>query len=161
MRRRYVLFGASQGFSSMVLLGLFAVLSLLTLISGARVFRLVEGNADAAYIDRTAVSYLAGKVRHAGRAGGVDIDGEGAVLSLHEEVSGGAYCTYIYSGAEGIMEYYAEASRPFNPALGQTVIEGASFTGSLSGDLLRIKIQGAGREAELCLYLPAQRGGAG
>ena len=142
------------------LIGLFVLMSALVLAAGARVFRFVQNSAEENYVARTAVSYLAGKVRAEKTAGGISlstVEGE-TVLTLASKMEGEEYHTYLYNSEEGIAEYYGLADRAFDPGLGQTVIQNAAFDATLTGGLLHLSVSSGEATGGISLYLETEGG---
>ena len=61
--------GALRGVFIFALLAAFALLALVVVVVGARSYRTINATAEHAYISRTGLSYLIGKVRGADEAG--------------------------------------------------------------------------------------------
>lgn len=154
---------AASGAFVFLLLAGFALLSMLVVAVGAEVYRTVEKQAEENYDARTALSYVAGKVRSCDAASAVSVatlDGE-PVLQLCEEIEGVPYCTYIYWYQGGLQEYFGAAARAFNPAFGETIVPAAGFEAQLGDDgLLHVCVTDArGGAHSLTLYLQSTGGG--
>jgi hypothetical protein len=156
--------GEVRGVFIFALLAAFALLSLVVVVVGARSYRMINAIAEQAYVSRTGMSYLIGKVRGADAAGALVIRDESgiSVLVLGQEIEQERYNTYI-SCAEGeVREYFARADLEFSPDYGELIFAANSLTFSLQDNLLAIKIIDVGNqthEQSLCL-LAAKEGGA-
>jgi hypothetical protein len=146
------------------LLAAFALLSLLVVIIGARSYQGINSTAEQAFLSRTGMSYLVGKVRGADSAGQIEIrkEGELTVLTLGQELEGEKYLTYIYCDGAQVREYFAQADVAFSPDYGEKIFDASGLTFSLEGGLLQISIVDAsGKTHAGAVYLhAAKEGGA-
>ena len=124
------------------LLSAFALLSLVVVIVGAKSYRMINSMAEEAFVSRTGMSYLAGKVRAADEAGQLQIREEDGtqVLELGQEIDGERYFTYIYCLDNEVREYFARADLAFAPEYGEKIFEASGLSLSLAGGLLTIEI---------------------
>lgn len=122
-------FGAFAGFMVWLLIGLFAIMSMFCVIGGAEVYRGAVKNADVNANLRTAVSYVAGKVRAWDKRGAVAIQPweQGKALALTEEIDGEEYTTCIYGWDGGIWEIFAPSGSVFSPEDGQRIADGEAL----------------------------------
>ncbi len=90
--------GEVRGVFIFALLAAFALLSLVVVLVGARSYRMIDASAEQAFVSRTGLSYLIGKVRGADAADQLEIRGEAdvSVLVLGQQIEGERYNTYIY-----------------------------------------------------------------
>ncbi len=155
--------GAVRGMFMFVLLAAFAVLSVIVVLVGARVYRAVDARGSDNYATRTALSYIAGKVRAsdaAGQIATVNLDGAEA-LALSADYDGTVYVTYIYAYEGRLMEYFGREGKEFSLSHGETIGEAGGFASELSDGLLLVSILSAeGRTETLKLYLQSGEGGA-
>ena len=102
-----------DGLLILLLFGVFAVSILAVLLSGAGVYRRLAERDDRSYDRRTAVQYVATRVRQADQAGGVSVRTfEGCpALILSEEIEGELYETRIYHYDGYIRELFVSAGR--------------------------------------------------
>jgi len=119
-------FGAFAGLMVWLLIGLFAVMCMFCVVAGAEVYRGAVKNAETNADLRTAVSYVAGKVRAWDRQGAVAIEpwAQGNALMLTEEIDGEEYTTCIYGWDGGIWEIFAPSDASFEPEGGQRIAGG-------------------------------------
>jgi hypothetical protein len=154
--------GEMRGAFVFALLATFALLSLVVVIVGARSYRMINATAEQAFVSRTGMSYLIGKVRGADEAGQVEIRQESdlSVLTLGQSIDGEAYHTYIYCDGTAVREYFARADLPFSPDFGEKIFDATSLTFSLDKNLLNIEIVDlAGKTHESALYLQTAKEG--
>ena len=154
--------GGLRGAFIFALLAAFALLSLIVVIVGARSYRMINAIAEQAYVSRTGMSYLIGKVRGADAAGALEIRNESgiSVLVLGQEIEQERYNTYIYCAENEVREYFARADLPFSPDYGELIFAANSLTLSLQNDLLAIEILDAGNQLHATtLYLQAAKEG--
>lgn len=154
--------GEMRGAFVFALLAAFALLSLIVVVVGARSYRMINATAEQAFVSRTGMSYLIGKVRGADEAGQIELlEEQGvAVLALGQTIDSEAYRTYIYCDGVAVREYFARADLPFSPDYGEKIFDATSLTFMLEGDLLRIEIVDAGGKThESALYLQAAKEG--
>ena len=153
-----------RGIFIFALLAAFAMLSLIVVIIGARSYRGINVTAEQAFLSRTGMSYLVGKVRGADAAGQIEIRKEGdlSVLALGQELEGKRYLTYIYCDGTQVREYFSRADVAFSADYGGKIFEASGLTFSLDQGLLQISIVDAGGNThEGAVYLhAATEGGA-
>lgn len=141
---------------ALALFCLFAVMALLVLSSGIRTYRGIEESMQSHYDQRTALSYIASKVRHYDAAGSVsvgDFGGENA-LCLREEIDGYEFCTWIYEYDGQIYELFTEPECELTPDCGEAILSADSLEFEREGDLIYVQCTGVdGAKAELCLAL--------
>ena len=135
-----------RGIFIFALLAAFALLSLAVVIVGARSYRGINATAEQAFLSRTGMSYLVGKVRGADAAGQIEIRKEGdlTVLTFGQELDGEKYLTYIYCDGTKVCEYFARADAAFSPDYGEKIFDASGLTFSLEKGLLQISIVDAG-----------------
>ena len=151
-----------RGVFLFALLAAFALLSLVVVIVGARSYRGINATAEQAFLSRTGMSYLVGKVRGADAAGQIEIRKQGdlTVLALGQALNGERYFTYIYCDGTKVREYFARADAAFSPDYGEKIFDASSLTFSLEEGLLQISIVDAGGNThEGAVYLRAEKEG--
>lgn len=153
---------ALQGGFTFALLSCFAVLSLLIVLLGANVYRSVETASGRNETARTALSYIAGKVRSFDAKDMIRVDAlpEGDVLVLGGLYGGVRYDTYIYESGGYLCECFARADRGLDKNLGDSLVESYGFSADLAdGDLtVSIKDQ-TGAVHSLTLLIRSEAGG--
>ena len=154
--------GEVRGVFIFALLAAFALLSLVVVVVGARSYRMINATAEQAFVSRTGMSYLVGKVRGADAAGQIVIREEGGmdVLTLGQTIDGARYVTYIYCDGTSVREYFARDDIAFSPDFGETIFDASNLTLSLDGGLLTIMIVDDGGEWHTSsVYLQAAKEG--
>jgi len=136
--------GAVHGMFMFMLLAAFALLSVIVVLVGARVYRSVDQRSGENYETRTALSYIAGKIRASDASGQVDtawiVDRE--VLVLSAEYDSITYVTYIYVHNGRLMEYFGRIDATFAPAYGDMIAKAQDFHCQLDDKLLSFSITG-------------------
>ena len=156
--------GPISGAFVFALLSAFAILSILIVLLGARVFRTVEDNAAMNQQTRTPLMYLANKVRSHDTGALVEVfDGpEGSVVSLGALYAGEQYNTYIFYSQGKLMEYFGKADAGFRPEFGEAMLDVSGFSAVLEGDLMALSVVSPdGVEHTLHLLLQGAGEGAG
>lgn len=158
MERRIDRTGGSalKGAYTFALIASFTVLSLLIVLAGAKVYRRVTQTAERNFTSRTALAYVANKVRGTDESGMVNVtelDG-GAALVLGAIYGGQRYDTAIYYDEGYLCECFYSADRGFDRKLGDRLVavNGLAFT--MENSLLSIEITDQdGLAHGLSLYL--------
>ncbi len=101
-----------------LLYGLFALLSLLLILIGARVYKRTVEHTEARGDVRASLSYVANKVGAADRVSLETRDGL-SVLVLTQEFDGDLFETCIYYTGGVLREWFAEVATPFLPKRGK------------------------------------------
>lgn len=127
---------------------LFALCLLLVLLTGARVYRGLVARGEESFARRTAVQYIATRVRQAETVAVEDFGGC-QTLVLGETVEGEAYLTRVYCYEGWLMELFCAQGSDLSPEDGERVLEAADAGFTWEGDLLRVRTGGQ----ELYLYL--------
>ena len=145
-----------EGLLVLLLFGVFAVSILSVLLSGAGVYRRLVERDDASYDRRTAIHYVATRVRQADRAGSVSVRSfEGCpALILSEEIEGEVYETRIYHYDGYLRELFVSAEGDFLPEDGEKVLPSGSFLVAAVEPGLQIRIlteDGCWQELRLAL----------
>ena len=151
-----------RGIFIFALLAAFALLSLAVVIVGARSYRGINATAEQAFLSRTGMSYLTGKVRGADAAGQLSILNEDGmdVLALGHTIGSERYVTYIYCDGTNVREYFARDDIAFSPDFGETIFSASHMALSLDNGLMTIEIvDNNGKTHTSSLYLQAAKEG--
>ena len=163
MERRTVQPGGSMGsVLNFALMALFAMLSILIVIAGAKVYQSVGEAEIRSHNTRTAIAYLTNKVRASDEAGMVSVEEHSgqSVLVLSGVYGQKKYNTYIYCRDGALCESFSAASSPFDPQLGEPIAEARELQLLLDGALLRIGIvETDGTAHSVRLHLSAEEAG--
>lgn len=150
-----------DGLLAFLLLAVFTVCVLSVLLTGADVYRRLTTRDRDAYDRRTAIQYVAAKVRQADRSASVSLTqfGDGDALVLTQDIDGQAYLTRIYCHEGWFRELFSSTSGEFFPSDGEKVLKATGLDLSLEDGLLTVAITDSqGSETALSLSL---RGGEG
>jgi len=152
--------GAVCSLVMFMLLAAFALLSMIAVLAGVRIYRVVEQRGLNNYETRTALSYIAGKVRAADTLNQIRVirfdDTEALVLTA--EYADTAYETVIYVYDGHLREFFSRTDAAFSPAHGEIIAEAQSFRCRIDGKLLTINITRADATTEETLTLFLQSG---
>lgn len=126
---------------SLLVFALFTLCLLLTVLTGARVYRQIVSDTQGGSDKRTKLQYLSTKVRQGqdislGDFGGCD------ALILRETIDGENYVTYVYCHGGWLRELFCAEGASLSPEDGETVIRADSLTFLLENDLLTAQLDG-------------------
>ncbi len=147
----------------LLLFCIFAGSVLLVLLIGARDYQRLTERDQRGFDQRTAVQYLASRVRAADRARGVAVgpfDGENQeqTLFLYETVDGERYCTRVYCYDGYLRELFAGEEDSFSPEDGEKILKAQQLKLNMTDHVLALSITaGDGTEQELSLTLRSGR----
>lgn len=142
--------------------GVYAVLVLLVLLTGAKSYRSQVARDQQSWDSRTGLQYVAAKLRHADEKDAVSLSGEEdggyKTLELTETIEGERYTTSIYCDDGYIRELFTLSGNPFLPEDGEKVMPVQQLRFYLDDDgQLRVKVVDVnGNHEAMMLYL---RGG--
>ncbi len=112
------------------LFGVFTVCALLVVVIGANVYRSIVGTQDANAMTRTALAYVAEKIRQNDGAGQIrlgDVEGTPALV-ISDGTGAEAYATYIYVDEGALKELFLPASATPGLLAGQIITEVGGFS---------------------------------
>ena len=130
--------GRVRGLFTFALLCVYAVLCCLLVLAGIRAYRGARANAQINYDGRTALAYIAAKLRS-----GAQITAQNDVLRFREDAEGEEYYSYIYCRDGSLCEYLGSAEREFDPELGEPLARASSLEAETDGELVRVKLTDA------------------
>ena len=109
--------------ASLVLTCVFGATLLLSLVTGAGVYRRVEDRVEESARARVSLSYITAKIHACDRAGMVEAGsfGEGGAVFLYEEMEGTVYKTILYVYEGNLMEMLCGEEGEMPPEFGETV----------------------------------------
>ena len=149
---------------ALALLVVFTASMLLALLAGARVYRGVADALKESYAERSCLSYIAAKLRHADTAGAASLIcfGDGDALLLTETIDGDEYGTVIYLYGGMVRELFTQMPLAFGPETGSEVLPAQNLRFSwLRKNLLRVECRGEnGGTAGVDVCLRAETEGA-
>lgn len=142
--------------AALILALVFGMTLLLSLITGAGVYRNVEERVERASAERVGLTYISAKIHAADEAGAVEagsFEGLDAVF-LYEDMGGLEYETILYVYEGKLMELFCERGWELMPENGEEIADAESLEVEAEGKLLRLKYRGAdGREERADIYL--------
>lgn len=116
---------------TVLLLLSFLLFSMLVAGTGSMVYQKSTDSLNRNYTSRTALSYLAEKLRQHDQSGCIAItrlDNDLPALALYEEQSEARYCTYLYFYDGALRELFTQASNTPSVDMGTAIAELADFT---------------------------------
>jgi len=125
-----------------LLLGLFALLSVLTVLPGMQAYRSAASRAEVHARDRVLRVFARIAVQAEDADGAVYTEEIGGVrtLTLESRIDGETYLRRIYCHDGVLRELFASAGRDFNPEFGEEICEAAGFEPESDGELLTVRI---------------------
>lgn len=115
---------------TLALFCVFAVSALAVVLVGADVYKRTAAGMETSFTSRTAVSYVAQKVRQSDESGAVSLTQMGGetALRLSRRMENGDYFTYIYYYDGSLRELFCAADLTPSPEMGQPLLELDSFS---------------------------------
>lgn len=150
-----------EGLLVLLMFGVLAACVLSVLLTGADAYRRLTERDAASYDRRTAVQYVATKVRQADRAGAVAVEDFGGVqaLVLSEELEGETYLTRVYCYEGCLRELFSAESAELAPEDGEKLLETETASFVLADGLLTVQLES--REGDRETLLLSLRSGEG
>ena len=145
-----------SGVAALCMFAVFSAAVLLTLLGGAGAYsRLTQRNQDR-YESRTALQYVATKLRQAPGPEAVEVApfGDGDALLIAENVDGIPCLTRIYCHDGWLMELFSLADGSFAPEDGEKLLPMAHLRLHREGSLVTVRLtdaQGAAQELKLSI----------
>lgn len=145
-----------SGVVALLMFALFSAAVLLTLLAGTGAYsRLTQRNQDS-YESRTALQYMATKLRQAPGLGAVTVApfGDGDALMIAENMDGIPCLTRIYCYDGWLMELFSLADGSFSPEDGEKLVPMARLSLDLEHALITVRLTDAqGTVQETKLYM--------
>lgn len=134
--------------AALLLLAVFALCILASLLGGAEIYRSVTDRDRDSYDRRTAVQYIATRLRQADCSEAVAVEDFGGVeaLVLTQQIDGRDYCTRVYCCQGHLCELFSAADNPLSPTAGERVLPLQQLDFSLQQGLLQVQLQFADGE---------------
>ena len=155
---------AMSGVFVFVLLGLFAVFSVVTVLLSAGAYRSIADRAGSDGTVRLSSAYLRSMLRARDEAGTVRVAEEDGVCTvvLSTYYDSDEYLTRIYVHDGMLRELFTEAEAPFEPENGETVCPAEEMEAELVDGLLRVRVltEGEWHEVDFALHGAAERSAA-
>ena len=143
----------TDALAALLRFGVFAACILSVLLTGAEAYRRLTRRDQAAYARRTAVQYIATRVRQADSLALVSVEEFQGVtaLVLRED---GEYATRVYCHEGYLKELYASEEDLMVPGDGERIMAAEGLELSLDQGLLTVSVTGEnGEESTLLLSL--------
>lgn len=146
----------------LVLLTLFSAAVLAVLLSAADAGRRLADRDEAAFDRRTALQYVAARVRSAGAEITVeDFAGPDSTLCIREELEGETYLTRLYCHGGALRELFCGAEEEMAPENGEIIVAAEEMRFVRSGSRICVLSRDAGgRSTCLTLALRVEQEGA-
>jgi len=135
---------------ALLVFAVFAICTLLVLLTGARVYRNLTEAGQAQFDRRTAVRYITTRVHQADSVA-VETFEDLPALVIREETDTGTYLLRIYCYEGNLRELYSEASARLQPEDGEVILSAEALDFSLEGQILSVML-GTDR---IFLHIPA------
>ena len=116
--------------AALMLTCVFGATLLLSLVTGAGVYRRVAGRVDEISQSRVSLSYITARIHAYDQAGMVEagsFGGSGAVF-LYQEIDGSLYDTILYVYDGSLMEMLCEKNWEMDPEFGEPVSPAQALT---------------------------------
>lgn len=147
----------------LLVFAVFMVSALLVLLSGADIVQGITQRDQKNYEQRTAVQYIATRVRQADQAGAVSVRTTemGDSLILAEEIDGIRFETMVYCYDGYLREMFYASGLDAGAEFGEKILPAEQFYVSDCGDYLDLDITFAdGQTRSMILRIRSERGGA-
>lgn len=143
MKKQRMIPHAISGVFVFLLLGVFAVLAVVTVLMGAYSYRNISARADMDNNGRMATAYLRSMLRARDEAGAVELEQaeSGDTILLHSKYGDEAFITriYVYDGV--LRELFTAEEDVFDPGVGEKVCSAEELRGELEKGLLTVRIR--------------------
>ena len=125
-----------------MLLGVFAVFSMLLVVLGAQAYRTTVDGAAAHTQKRIVTAFVRNAVRAQDERGAIAVEEHDGlpVLALTSEMDGESYVQYIYGYNGQLCELFTSAEYEFAPEDGEPVCAAQTFEPTLEGSLLTVRV---------------------
>lgn len=123
---------------SLGLLCLFTFSALTVILIGAHVYKQTSLDMKANYTTRTALTYVAEKIRQHDSDNSIELGTieDTPALKLTESIDGILYITYIYEDNHSLKELFVQESQPVTKAQGESILEVQDFSIEKAGNHL-------------------------
>jgi len=155
-----------SGLAVLLLFAVFAVCVLFVLLNGADVYQRLTQEDQAAYSRRTAVQYVASRVRQAESPDAARLlsFGDAGALALTQTFGDERYQTVIYCSGGWLRELFvsadADLERDFSPETGEQLLELNGLDWTLDGGLITAELTDTdGTRSSITLALRGAEGG--
>ncbi len=155
MKRQRMIPHAMSGVFVFLLLGLFAVLAVVTVLVGAYSYRNISARADMDNNGRMATAYIRSMLRARDEAGMLELEQEddGDTILLHSSYGDEEYVTRIYVHDGVLRELFTAAEDVFDPGVGEEVCPAEELRGTMEKGLLTVQIRIGDKWQEIACVL--------
>ena len=128
-----------------LLLGVFAVFSMLLTVLGAQAYREIIDESSSHTRGRIMQTFVRNAVRAQDEADAVSIEEYDGVpvLAIHSDIDGEGYTQYIYCWQGELRELFTSARYAFEPEDGTLICEAEGFEAALENGLLTARMTDA------------------
>ena len=126
-----------------ILLGIFALLSTVMVMMGAKIYRGTVDSLSAHNNARVAPAYVRSMVRAQDERGTVSTEEVGGIpaITMTAEYDGDRYTTRIYAYDGQLREWFSDAEMEFLPEDGEAVCDCDEMTCEIEGGVLRVRLR--------------------
>ena len=138
--------GSVAGVFVFLLLGVFAVMSVLMVMLGAQLYHATVSQTEQSATERVMTSYVRTMLRGMDEKGVVSVetletDGQSVpALVFHETYDDTEYVTQLYLWDGSLRELFTEAEYDFAPEDGEVILPLKRFAPSMDGQLVRVSL---------------------
>ena len=135
---------------------IFGAAMLISLVTGAGVYRQVQERTEAAAAERLGIAYITAKLHSHDTEDSIRAGtfGDGDAVYLLESMDGLTYETILYVYNGWLMELFSEQGWELKPEAGQQIAEAQSLTVSEQDGLLRLTyVDGNGQSGTAAVFL--------
>ncbi len=145
------------GVFAFLLLGLFALMSAVLVVFGAKAYQRTVQMGELHNEQRILSSYLRSMVRALDENGNIDtgtVEGVN-VISMTETYGEDAYVTYLYCSDGYLREWFSEADAAFIPESGEPIIAASGMEAGISDGCINATLTGtdSAKEIHVCIAL--------
>lgn len=133
---------ASTQLAALLMFAVFAITVLCVLFAGAKAYSRLTSRGNTAYNSRTAMQYIATKVRQAPDGSHVTVEAFSGTnaLVIRQELDGTPCVTRIYCHDGWLMELFTLTEDGFSPEDGEKILPLEGLSLSQNGSLLTVSI---------------------
>ena len=143
MQRQKMIPHAISGVFVFLLLGVFAVLAVVTVLLGAYSYRYISARADMDNNGRMATAYIRSMLRARDEAGMLELEqaDSGDTLLLHSRYGDEEFVTRIYVHDGVLRELFTAAEDVFDPGVGEAVCPAEELRSTMEKGLLTVRVR--------------------
>ena len=127
---------------ALAVLAVFAVCVLMTLLYGVRIYQNLVRRGEDSFERRTAVQYVATRVRQAETISVTDFEGCEA-LTIRDQIGGTTYLTRLYCHEGYLRELFCAENAQLQPGAGEKILPAEHLEVAIENDLLTVVVDGS------------------